>query len=74
MTSYKKFNQNAPSVRQDIKSVAKVDDYTWYYGHLVISSLAIVLCVLIILVGGIMIVLLNPDPLQGVAAFSIVSP
>lgn len=73
MSSYKKLTQTTPSARQDIKAVAKVDDAIWYYGHLVISSLAVVLSLGVVIIGGIMILLLNLDPLQGVAAFSIVS-
>lgn len=73
ITSYKKLNRTAPSVRQEIKSIAKVDDNTWYYAHLITSMLSVLLCLSIVLIGGTMTVLLNPDPLQGVAAFSIVS-
>jgi amino acid permease len=67
---YKRFHL---SVRQDIKSVAKVDDTSWYYSHLIISMLSVILCLGIVFIGGTMTLLLNLDPLQGVAAFSIVS-
>ena len=72
-TSYRELNKTTPLVRQNIKAVAKVDDNTWYYVHLAIASLSVVLCLGIILVGGTMILLLNLEPLQGVASFSIVS-
>ncbi|CAI6094537.1 unnamed protein product [Clonostachys chloroleuca] len=60
-------------VPPSIKRVVKVDQSGWYFLHLAMSGLSVVLCVLIITVGGAMMIVLNGTGLQAAASFTSVS-
>ncbi|KAI1344881.1 amino acid permease-domain-containing protein [Xylariaceae sp. FL0016] len=71
---YKKHvKKQTPSVPRSIRKTVKINNSAWYYSHLAMSGLSFVLCLAIVFVGGPMLYMHNPNPVQGVASFIIAS-